>query len=592
MLSWLRPFIVIEQFIKRRSSRKGRADQHALPYSGDFFSRYRRRSYAARSGGVHGPAGSGGVGVPARRSDVTPRAGRFLLGAACVAAATAASAEVLAQQPQSAIPWLSESVDSSAGSTLPLPQPSGFGIEPVTTTLLEGSSQDAVGVLPSDVTGFSPQLWGPTPYDEVRDLILTHSTSGTSSGLDLFRRILLAQSTPPEGGDGTSAILLARVDKLLAMGALEEAEALLELAGPDTPNLFRRWFDTALLTDTADAPCDALKRNPALSPTLPTRVFCLARAGDWNAAEITLTLGREVGSIDPRQEALLARFLDPELFEGVEEPPVEEPLTPLNYLIRESVGLSRPRTNLPLAFLHHDLSEHAPMRTRIEAAERLVKAGSLPETVLFDAYRSGTPSASGGPWDRASAVQELDDAMFTQDAADLSAAVLRADMLMTARGLRTAFAKDFGARWSQIDGTVLDPEATETAFDLLLLAGMPGDAATLMQTPQDDRQQALLTIAGVGTASPTIDNAMLASVLGAFSDPPPATGSMGESQLDLLKRGEQGKALLTALEMLSDGPDGAPAATAAALFTLVQAGQETAARRIALEVLLSGGQQF
>ena len=42
-------------------------------------------------------------------------------------------------------------------------------------------------------------------------------------------------------------------------------------------------------------PCAALRQNPALSPTLPARVFCLARGGDWNAAEITLTLGRRWG---------------------------------------------------------------------------------------------------------------------------------------------------------------------------------------------------------------------------------------------------------------------------------------------------------
>ena len=92
-------------------------------------------------------------------------------------------------------------------------------------------------------------------------------------------------------------MLVARIDRLLEIGALEEAGALIELAGPDTPELFRRWFDVGLLLDEAEAPCAALRQNPSLSPTLPARVFCLARGGDWNAAEITLTLGEGVGSI-------------------------------------------------------------------------------------------------------------------------------------------------------------------------------------------------------------------------------------------------------------------------------------------------------
>lgn len=510
----------------------------------------------------------------------------LLAGAACLASATGG----VAQEPQSAIPWLSQSVDGSATSAaIPLPQPSGFGVEPITTTLLDGSSQDGIGVLTSEITGFNPQLWGPTPYNEVRDLIINHPTSGTATGKDLFRRILLAQSSPPPGGNQTSEILLARIDKLLAMGALVEAEALLELAGPNTPELFRRWFDTALLTDTADAPCDALQHNPALSPTLPTRVFCLARAGDWNAAEITLTLGREVGSIDPDQEALLARFLDPELFENDEEPPVSDPFTPLDYLIREAVGLSRPGSSLPLAFLHHDLSEHAPMRSRIEAAERLVKAGSATETVLFDAYRSGTPSASGGPWDRATAVQELDDAIFQKKNDRLSSALINADALMTDRGLRVAFARDFVTGWPALDDTSLDEMAKNTAFELLLLGANPAEAALLAGPKPNPDQAALLAIAGTGTSETTPTDAKIKTVLDVFSDHPPPVGSLGQELMVLLEHGEQGKALLNALDMLSDGSDGGPVATSAALSTLVAAGQEKAARQIALEVLLAGG---
>ena len=41
------------------------------------------------------------------------------------------------------------------------------------------------------------------------------------------------------------------------------------------------------------------------------------------------------------------------------------------------------------------------MRTRAEAAERLVLSGAIAAPALFAAYRSGEPAASGGVWDRA-----------------------------------------------------------------------------------------------------------------------------------------------------------------------------------------------
>jgi hypothetical protein len=197
----------------------------------------------------------------------------------------------------------------------------------------------------------------------------------------------------------------------MALGALEEAEALIEIAGPENPELFRRYFDIGLLLDRTDAACAALRENAALSPTLPARIVCLARDGDWNAAEITLTLGRNVGEIDGEQEAALARFLDPEVFEGVPDPPPPEPSRrSTSCCARRSGCRGRPATCRP-AFLHKDLADYLPMRGRIEAAETLVLNGAIAPATLFAAYRAGPPAASGGLWDRAAAIQALDAAL-------------------------------------------------------------------------------------------------------------------------------------------------------------------------------------
>ena len=119
----------------------------------------------------------------------------------------------------------------------------------------------------------------------------------------LFRRLLLAEADPPPGARAPARrVLVARIDRLLEIGAARGGRArCIDRAGPDTPDLFRRWFDVGLLLDRAEPPCAALRQNPSLSPTLPARVFCLARGGDWNAAEITLTLGEQVGSIPERR---------------------------------------------------------------------------------------------------------------------------------------------------------------------------------------------------------------------------------------------------------------------------------------------------
>ncbi len=462
--------------------------------------------------------------------------------------------------------------------------PGGSG-DTITVRPLPALSRDGLGLLEPARTGFAAALWGPDDAAAVEDLILAHRDGGVPEARALFHRLLLADTQPPAGTG--SAVLVARVDRLLEAGALDDADALIARAGPDTPDLFRRWFDIGLLLDRAGPPCAALRQNPSLSPTLPARVFCLARTGDWNAAEITLTLGEQVGSIDDDQKALLARFLDPVIFEGEPEPPIPEPLTALDFLMREAIGLDRPPGQLPLAFLHTDLNQHAPMRTRVEAAERLAVSGAIDPALLFAAYRSGVPAASGGIWDRAAAVQALDAALADPADADLATALPAADAALSDRGLRVALAAAYGPALAALDPAALAPPARAALFDLLLLAGdLPAAARAAGPTP-DPRAAALLALAD-GTPAPTVpDDPRLAAAFAGLAAEAPAD-ERERALAEAVAAGRQGRAILGALDLLAPGGAIDPPSLRAALLTLRLAGQPEAARTIALQTLLAG----
>ncbi len=495
--------------------------------------------------------------------------------------------------PRSAIPWLSQSIILTAAP--PPPRATSMPHSPtdgppegdaITVTPLGDISRDAVGLLPPAETGFPRKLWGTVGPGALRDAILSQGGGGVPESIALFRRLMTAEADPPDGQDPGSSVLVARIDRLLEMGALEEANAMIGVAGPDSPELFRRWFDIGLLLDAAQPPCDALRLNPSLSPTLPARVFCLARGGDWNAAEITLTLGKGVGSIPEAQERLLARFLDPELFEGEPDPPMPDPLTPLDFLLREAVGLPRPPGALPLAFLHADLSDHAPMRTRVEAAERLVLSGALDFPALFEAYRAGKPAASGGIWDRALATQALDAALESGDGTEIGKSLRAADAVFSPRGLRVALAQEYGERLAGISPDLLPDNARRAAAELLLLAGASDAAHALLPSP-DPRTAALLAIAGNGPLQRPEGDDRLAAALAGLGPHQPADDR--EEQLAAqVDRGDVGEALLAALELTRAGVETDPPALRAALFVLNRAGQAKVARQIALQTLLPG----
>jgi hypothetical protein len=494
-----------------------------------------------------------------------------------------------AAEPRSAIPWLSQSIELD--DTRPPPSRAAAARrsadpDAITVTPLGAVRRDAVGLLPPSETGFARALWGPDSTLRVRQAIEAYPGQGVPAAQALFRRLLLAEADPPPGPTGDTSLLVARIDRLLAIGALEPARALIERAGPDTPELFRRWFDIGVLLDDAEEPCAALRQNPSLSPTLPARVFCLARGGDWNAAEITLTLGEEVGSIPEPEQALLARFLDPVLFEEEEAPPIPEPLTALDFLMREAVGLPRPPGPLPLAFLHTDLVEHAPMRSRIEAAERLTLAGAVEPDVLLDAYRSGVPAASGGVWDRARAVQALDAALAEGGDAPWEA-LAAADTALTSRGLRVAFAQGYGAELAALDPIAAPPEARVGLAELLLLAGETEAARRAAGRAPEPRLAVLLAFAEGSPPPPDVEDPRAAAALAGLTADEPADER--ETRLaGMVAAGRQGQAILAALELLQAGPGVDPPALRAALLTLRLAGQEASARQIAVETLLLG----
>ncbi|WP_424933558.1 hypothetical protein [Amaricoccus macauensis] len=501
----------------------------------------------------------------------------------------AVATPIFAEGPRSAIPWLSESITAppvepdSPGETL-----GPLQTETITVTPLDGTEPDAIGILPSETTGFARSLWGPTDLETARDLIETTRSGGVPETRALFLRLLLAEAEPPMGDDDRASLLTARIDRLLREGALEQADALILFATPTEAELFRRWFDIGLLTDNAEPACEALRRNPSLSPTLPARVFCLARGGDWNAAEITLTLGRQIGSISPEQEEMLARFLDPEIFESEPPPPVPDPLTPLDFLMREAVGLPRPPGQLPLAFLHYDLGEHTPMRMRIAAAERLLRAGAIASPPLFAAYRAGEPAASGGVWDRAAAIQDLDKALEDPTGEGLAASLADADNRLADVGFRVALAREYAPAFMEISRDTLTGTARSRIFELLLLAGET-EAATPFRPDQLGPKAEL----AASLAAPEEGNAlpdpkgdpMATAILEAF-DPESPADIAATGFGDALDEGRQGEAILRSIDLLADGIQTSPQSLTLALSTLRAAGQETAARHIAIETLL------
>lgn len=485
-----------------------------------------------------------------------------------------------AEEPLSAIDWLSQSVEVPAA--LPGQAPyepavsAGASPEDIAVSVLDGPSPDATGLLPPKTTGLPRALWGLGRTDEIAALIRSERVDTLPALQALLNTLMLAEADPPADAGGRGVLLLARIDELLDVGALDQAAALLDAAGSSEPELFRRSFDVALLTGTEDRACVQMRENPQLAPTFPARIFCLARSGDWNAAALTLRTAQALGFVTADEDALLSRFLDPELYEG--EPPLAKPArpTPLVWRMLEAVGEPLPTNTLPLAFAQAELRDTAGWKSQVEAAERLARTGAIAPNRLLGLYTDRKPAASGGVWDRVADVQALDAALVAGDDQAVARVLPSVWSHMTASELEVPFAALFGAPLSKL---TLPPAQSALAFRIALLSP-DYQAAAKARTPADPTEAFLIGLALGKPASPAPDS-LGRAIAPAFLRPAPGL----EAQA-LIQDGRVGEAILLAIDQIGSGLRGNLPLVTEGLSLLRLAGLEDAARRTALELML------
>ncbi|MGL4234927.1 hypothetical protein [Tabrizicola sp.] len=489
--------------------------------------------------------------------------------------------------PLSAIDWLSKSVATPATATPdgvstgidepPVTEAGGALPATVTTSALDGPSPDGVGLIPPAVSGLPRDLWGAGLTREVAERLVTHPDDDLPALRQLFLTVLLAEVAAPVDAGGRGELLQTRIDKLLALGALEQAAALIEAAGASTPELFRRSFDVALLTGAEDRACEAMASEPHLAPTVPARIFCLARSGDWDTAALTIRTSEALGQISQAEAALLSRFLDPELYEGEAVPPAPDPVTPLDWMIYSAIGEPLPTEGLPLAFSYAEIGPRAGWKAQIEAAERLTRAGTIPPNVILGLYTEREAAASGGVWDRVEAFQAFEIALNSGDPARISATLPEVWARMQEVELEVPFAMLFGK-------ALLDQPLQGEAGDIAFRVGLLSPYAELFAKRQKptNPEDAFLAALAVGNAKEVVPPDSLArAISAAFRAPTPST----EAQA-LLDGNRKGEAIIVAIDNIGRGVQGDLRGVTEGLSLFLLTGLESVARRTALELMI------
>lgn len=497
------------------------------------------------------------------------------LTALCALLAGTASAQVNAPEaPLSAIEWLQQqpTVTLDMGLTTEAAE-NDFSVETpmVTVSPLGEKTLDTVGLLPPSVTGLPTTLWANSDANRISELIEDQRPEVLPAMQALLYTLLLAEADPPRDAGTQNAALLARIDKLIEMGALEQAGALIERAGASTPALFQRWFDVTLLMGEEDLACTALMKAPHLAPDYAARIFCTARSGDWRAAALTLDTAKALGLISEEMDALLLRFLDPELFEGEPMLTAAGDPSPLKFRLYEAIGEGQTAASLPRPYAHADLRDTAGWKAQLEAAERLARTAALHENRLLGIYSERRPAASGMIWDRVAALQAFDASLAKGDAGAVADTLPSAWAAMHQVHLEVAFARLYGSELLKLP---LQGTTARLARDIALLSA---DYERAAQTGPRDFLAGLAR--GTPPRSPT--DPQHRAIADAFH-----SAGVPQDLSTMLARGQLGEVILSAMSLMDAGAAGDLQALTEALATLRAVGLEDTARRAALQVAL------
>ena len=489
------------------------------------------------------------------------------------------SGVVHATDPLSAIGWLQQPVPESTlpGIVLLEPPVAGTTLQPkIVVTPLE-KLLVPVGLVPPSATGLPVDLWKGSDSETLSRLIGQVVVLDNPAMQSLLFTLLLSETRPPSGS--SDEFLLARLDRLMELGATDPAQALAEQAGP-AMNLerFQRWFDATLLTGDEDRSCAALTAKPYLSPEYSARIFCAARRGDWQTAALTLEATHALELLPKQELDLLDRFLSPDVFELAPPLPRPQDPEPLTFRLFETIGERLSTAPLPRAFASADLRDIAGWKAQLEAAERLTRIGALNPNQLLGLYTDRLPAASGGIWDRVSALQQFETALNTESVDAVSKTLPLVWQAMSEARIEVAFADLFS---EQIAAVPLTGDSAELAWYIRLLS--PSYASTTVSIPKDSRKNRFLSALAQGKPNSVAATTELEQAIG--------DGFRTEVQLPkdmqiLLDSGQLGEAILRSMQMFEQGATGNLSDLSAALITFRAVGLEDTARRASLQLIL------
>ena len=288
----------------------------------------------------------------------------------------------------------------------------------VEESFLEEINLNGIGLISIERAKFPDDLWSNSSEKVLSEKINNMPKLSLASTNKIFKRLLLVDAKPPLNSIGVKNMgylfLLSRIDKLIKMGAIDEAEEILNYIKDPSIEFMKRRIEVASLNGRLSKTCELANRYPNFKGMLQFKIICLVRKNDWQAAALAFTVGASLKQFDEKEKQLLLNYLDPEIEPNYSYDIEINDLSPINfYLIYGNKELTPPDILSNKYAYAFSFLGMAP-KIRIKAMEQLALNYVVNANTLFNLYRSNPNEYEEEANDARKTVIELDQS-FNSD---------------------------------------------------------------------------------------------------------------------------------------------------------------------------------
>ncbi|MCY4259544.1 MAG: hypothetical protein OXC91_04695 [Rhodobacteraceae bacterium] len=176
---------------------------------------------------------------------------------------------------------------------------------------LDAISLDTIGLIGPESSPLPTELWHRSRTEDLAALFARQTAALPASLLEILYLLLLTETSRPGIGAGDGRLLAARLDSLLTLGAVDQAQALFGIIGPNRPAFYSRWRDLALLDGDVLEVCNRLLVRSSLSSALVDHIYCNHATGNTGQAQNLMAVARSMESLSSDEEMILNLLFAP-----------------------------------------------------------------------------------------------------------------------------------------------------------------------------------------------------------------------------------------------------------------------------------------